>query len=397
LHDKLQLPENVQFIIKTLESAGFEAFIVGGCVRDILRGVAPKDWDITTSAQPGQAKALFSRTVDTGIKHGTITVLCGCERYEVTTYRADGEYLDKRRPSEVFFSQKIEDDLSRRDFTVNAVAYSPGRGFVDPFDGCGDINRKIIRCVGNAAERFNEDALRMLRAIRFAAVLGFEPELEVVDSIIKLRKNLSYISAERIREELGKLIFGKNPAAIKLLETTGIMHQTLRNRDFGGDLDAVISQLKNAQDADESMRFALFFAWASDDCREIMRDLRFDNKLQKTVALYVQFLPAKIPHKRYEIKKILNEMPPEIFEKLLILKKLRGENAGELEKIRHETNCLLKNGECFTRAGLAVNGNDLAKAGIFGRTTGETLKTLLDAVMRDPSLNKKEKLLCLLK
>ena len=195
----MNLPVNVMQIISALELAGHEAFIVGGCVRDAARGVEPTDWDIATSALPERVKALFSRTFDTGIAHGTVTVLQDGQPFEVTTYRIDGEYLDARRPETVTFASEIEEDLSRRDFTINAVAYNPRRGFVDPFDGRGDISRGLIKCVGDAKKRFGEDALRMLRAVRFSAVLDFRVDDDAIFAISALRKNLANISAERIR------------------------------------------------------------------------------------------------------------------------------------------------------------------------------------------------------
>jgi tRNA nucleotidyltransferase (CCA-adding enzyme) len=382
----MNLPDNVKRIISVLESAGHEAFIVGGCVRDIIRGTEPKDWDIAASALPAEVKELFPRTFDTGIKHGTVTVLFGKERYEVTTYRVDGEYLDSRRPETVIFAGKIEEDLGRRDFTVNAVAYNPSRGFVDPFGGRGDIEKRIIKCAGDAENRFGEDALRMLRAVRFAAQLGFSVDTAAVQAITKLKQNLEKISAERIREELFKLICGAYPDALKLLETTGLLYYTLRNRDYRGDLNEVIRQLKEAPN-DEDVRLVLFF---HNEPHDVLRDLRCSNKEIDTVTQYIKFLPARLSS-RYEIKKVLNEMPADNFQKLLTLKEII--NGEAVSRIREEARDIEKN-ECYTLSGLAVNGDDLAAAGIpEGRITGETLARLLDEVMRDPSKNTKEKLL----
>ena len=170
----MRIPENAAVILKGLSEAGYEAYVVGGCVRDSLLGREPKDWDITTSARPEQVKAVFAHTIDTGIEHGTVTVMIGKEGYEVTTYRIDGEYEDSRHPKEVQFTSQLLEDLKRRDFTINAMAYNPDRGIVDAFDGIGDLERKIIRCVGVPQERFDEDALRIMRAVRFSAQLGFE-------------------------------------------------------------------------------------------------------------------------------------------------------------------------------------------------------------------------------
>lgn len=201
----INMPAGAEEIINCINKAGFEAFIVGGCVRDCLLGRMPNDWDITTSAKPEQVKALFRRTIDTGIQHGTVTILIGDEQYEVTTYRIDGDYSDGRHPDDVTYTSLLSDDLRRRDFTINAMAYHPSTGLVDLFGGVDDLDKKIVRCVGNAEDRFGEDALRMMRAIRFAAALGYSIDDETYNAIIKLHANLSKVSAERIRVEMEKL------------------------------------------------------------------------------------------------------------------------------------------------------------------------------------------------
>ena len=198
----MKIPENASFIIQTLEKSGFEAYVVGGCVRDMVLGREPEDWDITTSATPQQVKALFRRTIDTGIQHGTVTVMVGSEGYEVTTYRMDGEYEDHRHPKEVVFTPNLIEDLKRRDFTINALAFNPRTGLVDEFDGLGDLERHCIRCVGVAKERFEEDALRMLRGIRFAGQLQFELEEKTLQAIEEKAPTLTNVSAVRIRTEL---------------------------------------------------------------------------------------------------------------------------------------------------------------------------------------------------
>lgn len=193
---RINLPEKVDYILKKLQKQGFEAYAVGGCVRDALLGREPEDWDITTSAKPEQVKEIFRRTIDTGIQHGTVTVMLDKEGFEVTTYRIDGDYEDGRHPLEVQFTGDLIEDLKRRDFTINAMAYNEEEGLVDAFDGIGDLQNKIIRCVGNPKERFSEDALRMLRAVRFAGQLDFEIEEKTKEAIQKLVSNLNKISAE---------------------------------------------------------------------------------------------------------------------------------------------------------------------------------------------------------
>lgn len=219
---KIQLPQNVEYIINELGNNGYEAFAVGGCVRDSILGRVPKDWDITTKATPLEVKRIFRRTIDTGIQHGTVTVMLDKAGYEVTTYRVDGEYEDNRRPKAVSFTNDLIEDLKRRDFTINAMAYNKEEGLVDAFDGLSDIQEGIIRCVGSATERFEEDALRILRAVRFSAQLGFVIENHTLEAVRKKANNLKNISAERIRVELDKLIMSPYPEKLILAYETGI-------------------------------------------------------------------------------------------------------------------------------------------------------------------------------
>ena len=225
------LPEKVKFIIDTITEAGYEAYAVGGCIRDSILGRVPDDWDITTSAKPQQVKELFRRTIDTGIEHGTVTVMLDKDGFEVTTYRIDGEYEDSRHPKEVIFTANLIEDLKRRDFTINAMAYNEQAGLVDVFGGTEDIERKMIRCVGNAEERFTEDALRMMRAIRFSAQLGYEIEEGTKEAIRKLAGNLRNISAERIQVELVKLLVSPHPDYLRTAYETGVTKVVLPEFD----------------------------------------------------------------------------------------------------------------------------------------------------------------------
>ncbi|MCL2284875.1 MAG: CCA tRNA nucleotidyltransferase [Firmicutes bacterium] len=385
---KINLPSHVQFIINTLESAGHEAFIVGGCVRDVLRGVTPKDWDVATSATPQQAKVLFVRTVDTGIKHGTITVLLDGQHYEVTTYRIDGEYLDSRRPETVEFVSSIEEDLSRRDFTMNAIAYNPNKGFVDPFDGQNDIKNELIRCVGDPVHRFTEDALRMLRAIRFSGTTGFAICPALLEAINKLKHNLANVSPERIREELTKLIMSPHTEAMSFLESTGLMRFVLQGRDYDGTYFELLKKCP----FNEPMRMALFIEWTRKDCQKLLRDLRFDNKSIKEISTYVDRLHNSMKCDRYEIKKILRDVPQGVFNNLLTLKTVVYPGKAQLlASIRREAADIYNKGECFTLRDLAINGSDLAALGIpRGKGMGSILEALLDMVMRTPGLNTKD-------
>ena len=387
----IAIPADVTQIIDTLTASGHEAYIVGGCVRDSIMGVVPKDWDITTSATPQQVIEIFPRTFETGIKHGTITVLIGRQGYEVTTYRIDGIYLDSRRPQSVMFTTNIEEDLSRRDFTMNAIAYNPSCGFVDPFGGQADIAKKIIRCVGNADCRFGEDALRMLRAVRFAGQLGFAVDYSAIEAIKARCASLANISAERIRDELVRLITSPYVSAVDLLETTGLLPYIMVGHTFdGGEGLRQTIHLLNKCPMQANLRLAVFLACSGGDCKKILRDLRFDNKTIREVGLYVDWLHTAIYHSRYEIKKYLRQMPHDYFENLLILKSIFYPNdISKLKAIRDEALDIQVSGECYTMRDLLVNGEDLAAAGIpRGKEIGDKLEEILDAVMRDPSKNK---------
>lgn len=227
----MRIPENVEFIIKTLEEHGHEAYAVGGCVRDMVLGREPEDWDITTSARPHEVKSLFRRTIDTGIQHGTVTVMLEKEGYEVTTYRMDGEYEDHRHPKEVLFTPDLFEDLKRRDFTINAMAYNPRTGIVDAFEGMKDLERRCIRCVGDPQERFEEDALRMLRGIRFAGQLQFDVDDATLQAIRMKAPTLVNVSAERIRTELTKLLISQGSDRLLLAVETGLSQYFLPELD----------------------------------------------------------------------------------------------------------------------------------------------------------------------
>lgn len=223
----MQIPDKVRYILDKLKENHFEGYAVGGCVRDSILGRVPGDWDITTSAKPEEVKKIFRKTVDTGLEHGTVTVLLGGEGFEVTTYRVDGTYADHRHPENVEFTPDLREDLKRRDFTINAMAYNPEEGIVDIFDGMGDLERKCIRCVGNPLERFSEDALRMLRGIRFAAQLGFEIEKDTRNAIGELSETIRNVSAERIRVEITKLLLSGRPENLVIAEQTGLCNEFL--------------------------------------------------------------------------------------------------------------------------------------------------------------------------
>ena len=252
---KMNIPEPARKIIDRLNEHGYEAYVVGGCVRDMILKREPGDWDITTSARPEQVKALFTRTLDTGIQHGTVTIMVGKEGYEVTTFRVDGDYTDGRHPDTVTFTPSLEEDLKRRDFTINAMAYNHNTGLVDIFGGREDIEGKVIRCVGNPTERFTEDALRILRAIRFSAQLGFEIEDATRQAITQIAPNLVHVSKERIQVELTKLLLSDRPEAMKLVYETGISPYVSETFHKMGEM---IGNMPVTVPAKKSLRWALF-------------------------------------------------------------------------------------------------------------------------------------------
>ena len=272
---KMNIPEPARMIIDRLNEHGYEAYVVGGCVRDMILKREPGDWDITTSARPEQVKALFTRTLDTGIQHGTVTIMVGKEGYEVTTFRVDGDYTDGRHPDTVTFTPSLEEDLKRRDFTINAMAYNHNTGLVDIFGGREDIDRKVIRCVGNPTERFTEDALRILRAIRFSAQLGFEIEDATRQAITEIAPNLIHVSKERIQVELTKLLLSDRPQTMKLVYETGISPYVSETFHKMGEM---LADMPITVPAKKALRWALFLRKGTpEQAVRILRDLKLDN------------------------------------------------------------------------------------------------------------------------
>lgn len=432
----MQLPDSVEKIIHTLETAGYEAYAVGGCVRDALLGLTPDDWDITTSAEPEEVKALFSRTIDTGIKHGTVTVRLNGKSFEVTTYRIDGKYEDGRHPEEVTFTKSLEEDLKRRDFTINAMAVNDRTGIVDLFGGQEDLKAGIIRCVGDPMERFSEDALRMMRAVRFAAKLDFSIEEETKKSISILKDNLRKVSAERIQVELTKLITSNHPEMMRTLYETGltsvffpewdvamVCEQNTKHHCFtvGEHTIEVMKHIRN----DKIMRLAALLhdigkpgmkrtdkkghdhfqghPQLSDVMADnILRRLKYDNDTIKKVCMLVRYHDERPALNPRSIRRCMREMNLD-FDDLFELK--RADIAGQsdymheeklaavdkFEKLYHEN---LESGNCTDKKQLAVNGGDLIKAGVDkGPEMGRVMEKLLDDVIDEPSANTKETLL----
>ncbi len=438
----IQLPEKVSYIIATLQEAGHDAYAVGGCVRDSILGRTPQDWDITTSARPEEVKGLFRRggshTIDTGIQHGTVTVMLDHEGFEVTTYRIDGEYEDARHPKDVVFTANLLEDLKRRDFTINAMAYNDTVGLVDAFDGMGDIARKIIRCVGCAEDRFGEDALRMLRAVRFSAQLGFSLEEETRQAISRLAPNLEKISAERIQAELVKLLISPHPEEMGTVYDTGMadvflpefskmMTTAQHNPHHCGTVGEHTLWSLGHVPADKVLRLAmLFHDIAKPACikvdaagvdhfyghpkegaemtRAILRRLKFDNDtIAKVKALVRAHDDRPYPLTEKNVRRAIYRNGEAQYPNLFAVKRAdilaqsdyqKKEKLDYVDAYEQLYHTILEKKQCISLKDLAVNGSDLVAAGIKpGPQIGQILNRMLEAVLEEPALNEKEVLL----
>jgi len=391
---RINMPDAVSTIIHKLLNAGFEAYSVGGCVRDALLSRDPCDWDITTSALPESVKNIFPRTVDTGIKHGTVTVLLRGESFEVTTYRVDGKYLDGRHPETVSFTRSLKEDLLRRDFTINAMAYNDESGLIDPYGGEKDLSLKLIRCVGDPLARFGEDALRMLRAIRFAACLSFEIEHNTLEAINKLAPSIKVVSPERICAELNKLLTGNNPELISLLHSTGLSLYIMPGLDTlfeNGSSDRLLKSLK-ASSPDKVVRWSVLTHFLGNP-RTLMRDLRFDNKTTDSVCLLTK--NSDISYRsasRSELKRAMAELSSDLLPLWFdFLDALYG--SGFSSDIRTAAEDILAKKECFLIKDLEITGKDILSLGCSpGIQVGHILNSLLGTVIESPELNSKETL-----
>lgn len=387
---KIEIPDGVERIIQKLNHQGYEAFAVGGCIRDTLLGREPKDWDITTSASPWQVKELFGRTIDTGIQHGTVTVMDGRTGYEVTTYRVDGEYEDGRHPKSVKFTSSLKEDLKRRDFTVNAMAYCHKRGLVDEFGGLKDLKSQVIRCVGKPEERFGEDALRMLRAIRFSAQLDFSIDPGTWAAVKAIAPNLKKVSKERIQAELTSLLLSPHPERIELVYQAGLspyvalsFHQVIRSQLC---IDPGLPAKKH-------IRWAVFLKdTEEEEAVEVLRELKLDNDTISRVRTLNRWICRQIPAGKVQIRWAMSQMEPSLFDDLLLLKKSLGQPwATEMKWLTEE---IRKAGDCTSLKELAISGKDLLAAGMKpGKHVGEELNRLLGLVLERPELNQKEILL----
>ncbi|MBQ9767075.1 MAG: CCA tRNA nucleotidyltransferase [Lachnospiraceae bacterium] len=446
----LELPRKVKQIIDTLQAQGYEAYAVGGCVRDAMLGREPQDWDITTSALPGQVKALFRRTVDTGIQHGTVTVLLEKEGFEVTTYRVDGTYEDGRHPTEVSFTASLTEDLKRRDFTINAMAYNETEGLVDLFHGAEDLKQGVIRCVGVAKERFSEDALRILRAFRFSAQLDFSIDEETLQAARELATTLKKISAERIFAELTKLLLSGHPERLLTAYECGItavilpefdrMCETAQNHpahyaDVGVhslhttayiEKNSVFTAVPLAESEYRYLRLAaLFHDVGKPQCKttdeegidhfrghaeagaelvkKILRRFKADNATTDTVTRLVRFHDYPFVPEERPVRRAMHKMGADLVPLLLELRyadllahaePYRSEGPENLKKVRTVYEEIRSREECTSLKDLAVNGGDLIAAGFEpGRELGAVLEQLLLLVIEEPEKNTKEALL----
>lgn len=389
------LPEDVNQILKTLNQNGFEAFIVGGCVRDCILGRIPQDWDITTSANPMEVKKCFSHTFDTGIQHGTVTVVLNKVNYEVTTYRIEGNYTDFRHPESVHFTKNLTEDLLRRDFTMNAIAYHPKFGFSDPFGGMKDIENKIIRGVGQPALRFQEDALRMLRAVRFSAQLGFQIEEETKNALKENCILIQKISVERIREELQKLLLAPFSQKLPDLWESGLLthiHPKLATL-LPPHQEELIYQLQKIQ-PNPILCWTLFFQYLTpEETETTAKELKFDTKTMRTCVLLSRYLTKPLSPSAPFLRELISRIG---IEEGTLLLKLRSVLPGgdSIPEIQTQFDAIIKRGDPIFLKDLAITGSDLQKLGMKkGKCIGEMLHFLLKTVHHDPSQNKKELLL----
>lgn len=436
---RINVPEKAKKVVNTIQAAGFEAYVVGGCVRDSILGRQPQDWDITTSAKPEQVKALFPRTIDTGLQHGTVTVMQDREGFEVTTYRIDGEYEDSRHPKEVVFTPNLEEDLKRRDFTINAMAYNEEKGLVDIFGGMEDIRLGRIRCVGRAEERFGEDALRMLRAIRFSAQLGYEIDEETKQGIRRLAPTLKNISAERIQTELVKMLVSPHPDYLRTAYDMGVTKMFFPEFDRAMETEQhhphhmysvgehILHSLAYVP-ADKVLRLTMLLhdigkpdtlttdeqgithfynheSLSAEMAKTILRRLKFDNDTINMVYKLVMYhdYGNSVEPTLQIVRRAMNKIGEDAFPALFQVKYadmmaqsdyLRDEKLKRLENWKRLYTEICEKEQCVSLKTLAVTGSDLIAAGMKpGKELGEVLQKLLQLVLDDPSCNTKDKLL----
>lgn len=383
---KFDLPQNIRFVLDTLISNGHKAYIVGGCVRDLLCGKEPHDYDITTSATPEETQNLFDKTIATGLKHGTITVIAEREPIEVTTFRTESVYTDSRHPQSVNFVRDVTEDLARRDFTVNAMCYNEYEGLIDLFCGKEDINNKVLRAVGDAKTRFSEDALRILRLFRFAATLEFSIEKQTFDAAIECAPLLKNISAERIFVELQNTANGTNPDIIRpLLATAALADYFLKASDLSR-----VASLENR----EILRTFALLNLTSNNLPGTLDALKCSNGF-KDYCLKMNYLSQNvIEDNKTSIKKALNLADVDTISDVLLY--YHGILGIDISKHKVLLNEIVINCEPYKISHLDISGKDITALGFDGKQVGEKLEFLLNEVIKEPTLNRRSKLLKLI-
>lgn len=401
---KITIPKEVEEIIDRLYEFNKEAFIVGGCVRDSIIGLKPNDYDVTTSAKPEEVLDIFktSRVIETGIKHGTVTLIKNNSEYEITTYRIDGEYNDNRRPDYVEFTKDITKDLQRRDFTINAMAYNHKFGLIDEFGGIKDINKKLIKTVGVADERFNEDSLRIIRAVRFSSKLGFDIDDETLHSIYKNMYLIKNVSVERIQQELNKILISENPEKIYILYDAGMFRYIGINNINIKKSD--LNKLKySKKDIHLRLSILIYLMSNEEEAIKLLDILKYSNKVKDKCKILLDYIDEDISNDKLNIKIYLNKIGKHNLNDVLYLKNICKqdiENIGENKyncEIKKSIENIEENNECYTLKELQFNGKDLQQLGYKGKEIGAKLNEILHIVMERPEMNNREKIIQLLK
>ena len=400
---KINLPPKVRYIINKIYENNYEAYIVGGCVRDAILGFEPNDYDITTSASPNTIQEIFKdfKCIETGIEHGTVSVVIEDEIFEITTYRIEGEYKDHRRPDKVDFTDRLEEDLKRRDFTINAMAYNEKKGLIDLFGGKEDLNNKIIKTVGNPYDRFNEDGLRMIRAIRFSSKLNFTIEKETLKAIYDKSFIINNISLERITDEFTKIILSDKPENIKyLFETKLLKYLNISNEDNIDKLTQFYNEIVILKKINKNLekRLALLDYIVEKNninCKSFCNELIYSKKVIKNHNIILTLLKnIEIDHlNKVEIKKILSGVDRNLLEEYLDISGIIYDKEKKVDEIIDILSEIEENNECYIIKNLKVNGRDIMSLGYKNKEVGEVLNYLLEIVIEDYTLNKKDVLI----
>lgn len=400
---KISLPPKVKYIIDKIHENNFEAYIVGGCVRDAILGIKPNDYDITTNATPKTIKNIFRgfKCIETGIEHGTISVVIDEEIYEITTYRIEGEYKDHRRPENVDFTNKLEEDLKRRDFTINAMAYNENEGLVDLFGGKRDIENKIIKTVGNPYDRFNEDGLRMIRAIRFSSKLDFQIEKDTLLAIYNNATIIKNISLERITDEFNKVMLSNKPENIIYLFKTKLLNNlNISSEEDENKIEKLYKKISILKKIDKVLVKRLvvldyIIENLNIDCKMFCKQLVYSKKTNKDHDIILDLIKETDINNldKIKIKKILNQIDRKLFEDYLDINRVIYEDEENYEKIIDILKEIEENKECYTIKNLKVNGKDIMAQGYENKAVGQVLNYLLNQVIINPNLNKKNLLI----